>query len=48
MEEFLKGISILKDKLRDEVSIACEYIYPFTIYSRIRGVNELMENIYES
>jgi len=46
MEEFLKGVSILKAKLRDKVPIACGYTSPFIIYSRIRGVTELMEDIY--
>ena len=48
MERFLKGISILKQKLGGDVPIACEYISPFTIATRVRGPAEIMEDIYES
>ena len=48
MERFLKGISILKQKLNGEVPIACEYISPFTIAARLRGTNEIMVDIYET
>jgi uroporphyrinogen decarboxylase len=48
MERFLKGVSILKDSLNGEVPIACEYISPFTIATRLRGTNEIMFDIYKN
>ena len=48
MEQFLKGISTLKDRLDGEVPIACEYISPFTIATRLRGTNEIMSDIYRN
>ena len=48
MEQFLKGISILKDRLNGEVPIACEYISPFTIATRLRGTNEIMLDLYDN
>jgi uroporphyrinogen decarboxylase len=47
MEDFLKGIAILKQKLKGEVPIACEYISPFTIATRLRGTTGIMEDFYE-
>lgn len=47
MERFLKGVAILKKELRGEVPIACEYISPFTIATRLRGTNEIMTDMYE-
>ncbi|MEN8246349.1 MAG: uroporphyrinogen decarboxylase family protein [Thermodesulfobacteriota bacterium] len=46
MEQFLKGISYLKNRLKGEVPIACEYISPFTIATRLRGTNEIMSDMY--
>lgn len=48
MERFLKGISILKNELKGEVPIACEYISPFTIATRLRGTNEIMADMYDN
>jgi uroporphyrinogen decarboxylase len=48
MERFLKGVSLLKEKLKGKVPIACEYISPFTIAARLRGTNELMVDLYQS
>jgi uroporphyrinogen decarboxylase len=48
MERFLKGVAILKDELKGEVPIACEYISPFTIATRLRGTNEIMTDMYEN
>ena len=48
MERFLKGISILKERLNGEVPIACEYISPFTIATRLRGTNEIMLDMYKN
>ena len=48
MERFLSGISLLKQQLNGEVPIACEYISPFTIATRLRGTNEIMGDLYES
>jgi uroporphyrinogen decarboxylase len=48
MEHFLKGVSILKNELKGEVPIACEYISPFTIATRLRGTNEIMMDMYEN
>ncbi len=48
MELFLKGISTLKDRLSGEVPIACEYISPFTIATRLRGTNEIMADMYDN
>jgi uroporphyrinogen decarboxylase len=47
MEAFLKGITILKQKLNGEVPIACEYISPFTIATRLRGTTAIMEDFYD-
>ena len=47
MERFLKGVAILKEELHGEVPIACEYISPFTIATRLRGTNEIMTDMYE-
>ena len=47
MERFLKGISILKQNLNHGVPIACEYISPFTIATRLRGTNEIMADLYD-
>jgi len=48
MERFLKGVTILKNELKGEVPIACEYISPFTIATRLRGTNEIMTDMYEN
>ena len=48
MERFLKGITLLKQKLNGEVPIACEYISPFTIAARLRGTNKIMVDLYQS
>ncbi len=48
MENFLDGVRLLKQELKGEVPIACEYISPFTIATRLRGTNEIMNDIYES
>ncbi len=48
MGRFLKGVSILKRELKGEVPIACEYISPFTIATRLRGTNEIMLDMYET
>lgn len=48
MELFLKGISILRKEFKEEVPIACEYISPFTIATRLRGTNEIMMDMYEN
>ncbi len=48
MERFLKGVSILKNELKGEVPIACEYISPFTIATRLRGTNEIMMDMYQN
>ena len=48
MEQFLKGVAILKNELKGEVPIACEYISPFTIATRLRGTNEIMTDMYEN
>jgi len=47
MEHFLKGIVLLKEELKGEIPIACEYISPFTIAARLRGTNEIMQDLYE-
>jgi uroporphyrinogen decarboxylase len=47
MEEFLKGIAILKQELKNEVPIACEYISPFSIATRLRGTTAIMEDFYD-
>ena len=48
MERFLNGIRILKERLNGEVPIACEYISPFTIATRLRGTNEIMMDFYDN
>jgi uroporphyrinogen decarboxylase len=48
MDNFLEGVRLLKQELKNEVPIACEYISPFTIATRLRGTNEIMMDIYES
>ncbi len=47
MEQFLKGISLMHEALKGQVPIACEYISPFTIATRLRGTNEIMEDVYD-
>jgi uroporphyrinogen decarboxylase len=47
MEKFLKGVALLKDQLKGEIPIACEYISPFTIATRLRGTNEIMRDLYK-
>ena len=47
MQRFLKGISILKQRLKEDVPIACEYISPFTIATRLRGTTAIMEDFYD-
>jgi uroporphyrinogen decarboxylase len=47
MDSFLEGIVLLKKELKDEVPIACEYISPFTIATRLRGTNEIMMDMYD-
>ncbi len=47
MERFLEGVSLLHHELKGQVPIACEYISPFTIATRLRGTNEIMEDIYD-
>ncbi len=48
MERFVRGISILKEKLKGDIPIACEYISPFTIATRLRGTNEIMADMYDN
>jgi len=48
MDDFLKGISILKGSLNGQVPIACEYISPFTIATRLRGTTAIMEDFYDN
>ena len=48
MDSFLEGVALLKKELKDEVPIACEYISPFTIATRLRGTNEIMMDMYEN
>ncbi|MCG8632933.1 MAG: hypothetical protein MI863_03845 [Desulfobacterales bacterium] len=48
MDSFLEGVSLLKKELKGEVPIACEYISPFTIATRLRGTNEIMMDMYEN
>jgi len=47
MDQFLAGISKLKERLAGDVPIACEYISPFTIATRLRGTNEIMADFYQ-
>ena len=47
MEDFLSGIRLLKQRLNGEVPIACEYISPFTIATRLRGTTAIMEDFYD-
>lgn len=47
MEEFLRGITLLKQKLNGDVPIACEFISPFTIATRLRGTTAIMEDFYD-
>jgi uroporphyrinogen decarboxylase len=46
MERFLKGVSLLHHELKGQVPIACEYISPFTIATRLRGPDKIMKDIY--
>ena len=48
MDSFLDGVRLLKKELKGEVPIACEYISPFTIATRLRGTNEIMMDMYEN
>jgi uroporphyrinogen decarboxylase len=47
MERFLKGVTLLHHELKEQIPIACEYISPFTIATRLRGTNEIMEDLYD-
>ena len=47
MEDFLNGITILKQELQGAIPIACEYISPFTIATRLRGTTAIMEDFYD-
>jgi len=46
MEEFLKGISMLAERLKGHVPLAVEFISPFSIAVRLRGTNEIMSDLY--
>jgi uroporphyrinogen decarboxylase len=46
LERFLKGVSLLHHELKGQVPIACEYISPFTIATRLRGPDKIMKDIY--
>ena len=48
LDEFLEGIARLRRELQGEVPIACEYISPFTIATRLRGTNEIMADMYKN
>ena len=48
MDSFLEGVALLKKELNGEVPIACEYISPFTIATRLRGTNEIMMDMYKN
>lgn len=48
MELFLQGVALLNQELKGQVPIACEYISPFTIATRLRGTNEIMMDMYAS
>ena len=48
MERFLEGVALIKQKLGGEVPIAGEFVSPFSIATRIRGTNEIMEDLYEN
>ncbi len=48
MDEFLKGVSQLHERLKGKVPLAVEYISPFTIATRLRGTNEIMMDMYEN
>ena len=48
MDGFLEGVRLLKKELNGEVPIACEYISPFTIATRLRGTNEIMMDMYDN
>lgn len=48
MERFLKGVSLLKDATKGQIPLACEYISPFTIATRLRGTNEIMADLYDN
>jgi len=47
LDLFLEGIRMLKIELAGDVPIACEYISPFTIATRMRGTNEIMSDFYQ-
>jgi len=47
MDNFLEGVTLLKKELKGEVPIACEFISPFTIATRLRGTNEIMMDMYD-
>lgn len=47
MQHFLDGISALRKNVAGQIPIACEYISPFTIATRLRGTNEIMADFYQ-
>ena len=48
LDQFLSSIRMLKSELSPGVPIACEFISPFTIATRLRGTNEIMADFYQS
>lgn len=48
LPQYIKGISLLKKKLGDEVPICLEFFSPFAIACRFRGVNQILQDIYDN
>jgi uroporphyrinogen decarboxylase len=48
MRRFLEGVRRLSDILKGSVPIAVEFVSPFSIAARLRGTNEIMEDIYDN
>jgi uroporphyrinogen decarboxylase len=48
LPQYVKGISLLKRNLGDEVPICLEFFSPFAIACRFRGVNQILQDIYDN
>jgi uroporphyrinogen decarboxylase len=48
LPQYLGGISALKRNVGDEVPICLEFFSPFAIACRFRGVNQILQDIYDN
>jgi len=48
LPQYIKGISLLRKNLGEEVPICLEFFSPFAIACRFRGVNQILQDLYDS